>query len=151
MCSLSCTFGMATTPSGSTVTNTYMPPWAVSIVTEGSHILEGISHNAKVQWRNRTWSFWSSFSLLKISFSVFSNLLFPFSGNSKSPLLSCMEKLAGICSNVNTHQYKVKQVHYGTGERHKQTNSMKSWETHTEAGYDIFTSYQVLGLIPSSR
>lgn len=68
--------------------------------------LQGISENAsygatmhpiqRVNGKNRTWSSEPRLSVLKISFSVFSNLRFPVSADSKSPFLSCKEKLAGI-------------------------------------------------------
>lgn len=102
MNSLSSTFGIATTPSGSTVTKTCIPPCA-DHQTWTQQIRNIISKSLGIF---RTWSLRTSrFSVLKINFSVLSNLLFWFSPTSKLPFFNCNVKLAGTC---NSHPKKQK-------------------------------------------
>lgn len=80
-------------------------------------------------------------SVLKINFSVLSNLLFLFIPMSEPSFFSCIEKVAGICyptiNPINASQSKWCK-----------SNKSNNEELHTEAGYDIFTSYQVCDLSP---
>ena len=77
-------------------------------------------------------------SVLKISFSVSSNFLLCFSTGLVKSLFSSNEKLAGICCFPWMRQT----------QKSFKNSTFEGQKTHTDPGYDIFTSYHISGLSP---
>ena len=94
MVSLSWTPGNATTPSGSTVIKTYIPPWIRPNVSNHKNKPIQSTSNREAQ---TLWLTSSRSSALKISFSVLSSFLSLFVPTSEIPFFNCKEKIVGIC------------------------------------------------------